>query len=99
MTERVTVTLPIELVEEIDRLERNRSRFIADAVQHELLRRRREGLQRSLMSPHPEAADLADTGLHDWALSLPSDDEGLVDVSSGKPVRWVEGQGWVEEPA
>ena len=98
-TERVTVTLPAELVERIDRLERNRSRFIAQAVGHELLRRRRNGLLRSLKSPHPEAAELAETGLADWGASLPADDERLVDVSAGKPVRWVEGQGWVEESA
>jgi hypothetical protein len=99
MIERVTVTLSAELVESIDRLERNRSRFIAEAVGHELVRRRREGLMRSLESPHPEAAELAETGLADWAASLPADDEGLVDISAGKPVRWVEGEGWVEESA
>jgi hypothetical protein len=98
-TERVTVTLSAELVESIDRLERNRSRFIAEAVGHELARRRREGLLRSLKNPHPEAAELAETGLADWAASLPADDEGLVDISAGTPVRWVEGQGWVEESA
>ena len=38
--ERVTVTLPAELVEKIDQLERNRSRFIAEAVEHELAQRR-----------------------------------------------------------
>lgn len=97
-TERVTVTLPIDLVEGIDRFERNRSRFITDAVEHELVRRRRESLLRSLQSPHPEAAELAETGLADWGASLPTDDEALVDVSAGTPVRWVEGQGWVEEP-
>lgn len=96
-TERVTVTLPIELVENIDRLERNRSRFIAEAVAHELARRRREGLLRSLQSPHLESADLAETGLAAWGASLPVGDDGLVDVAAGKPVRWVEGQGWVEE--
>lgn len=96
-TERVTVTLPAELVRSIDRLVRNRSRFIAKAVEHELDRRRREGLHRSLAHPHPEAAELADAGLDEWAESLP-EDEGLVDVSAGKPVRWVEGEGWVEEP-
>jgi hypothetical protein len=98
-TERVTVTLPIDLVEGIDRFERNRSRFITQAVEHELARRRRAGLLRSLASPHPEAAELADTGLVDWGESLPADDDGLVDESAGKPVRWVEGQGWVEESA
>lgn len=98
-TERVTITLPIHLVEDIDRFERNRSRFITEAVEHELVRRRREGLLRSLKSPHPEAAELAETGLADWGASLPADDEGLVDESAGMPVRWVEGQGWVEESA
>jgi metal-responsive CopG/Arc/MetJ family transcriptional regulator len=29
-TERLTVTLPVELVESIDRIERNRSRFIVE---------------------------------------------------------------------
>ncbi len=98
-TERVTVTLPIELVEGIDRFERNRSRFITEAVEHELVRRRREGLLRSLASPHPEAAELAETGLGDWGASLPAGDEGLVDEAAGKAVRWVEGEGWVEESA
>jgi hypothetical protein len=96
-TERVTVTLPAELVRSIDRLEKNRSRFIAEAVQHELDRRRREGLRRSLEQPHPEAAELADAGLDEWAASLP-EDEGLVDMAAGRPVRWVEGEGWIEEP-
>lgn len=99
MTERVTVTLPAGVVESIDRFERNRSRFIAEAVEHELVRRRRDGLLRSLESPHPEAAELAEAGLADWGASLPADDGGLVDVHAGKPVRWVEGQGWVEESA
>jgi len=96
-TERVTVTLPIDLVEGIDRLERNRSRFITEAVEHELVRRRREGLLRSLRSPHPEAGELAETGLAEWGAGLPPGDEALVDVRAGKAVRWVEGQGWVEK--
>ena len=32
-----------------------------------------------------------------WAVSLPVGEEGLVDVTAGKPVRWVDGQGWIEE--
>ena len=98
-TERVTVTLPVEFVAGIDRFERNRSRFITEAVERELNNRRRDGLLRSLTSPHPEAAELAEAGLADWAAGLPGGDESLVDVSAGKPVRWVEGQGWTEEPA
>lgn len=96
-TERVTVTLPAELLQSIDRLERNRSRFITQAVEHELTRRRREALLRSLQSPHPEAAELAEMGLADWAASLPADDGELVDPSAGTPVRWVEGHGWTED--
>ena len=97
-TERVTVTLPAELVQNIDRLEKNRSRFIAEAVEHELARRRHEGLRRSLEHPHPETAELADVDLDEWAASLPEGDEALVDLSAGMPVRWVEGEGWIEEP-
>ena len=56
-TKRVTLTLPIELVRSIDALERSRSRFIAEAVRHELFRRRRVALMRSREHPHPEATD------------------------------------------
>lgn len=94
--ERVTVTLSVELLEGIDRLERNRSRFIAEAVEHELARRRHEKLLRSVRNPHPETVDLADAGLEDWNADMP-DDEGLVDLAGGTAVRWVEGHGWVEE--
>ena len=96
--ERVTVTLSAELVEGIDRIERNRSRFIAEAVEHELTRRRRDELLSSVRNPHPETVDLADAGLEDWIGDLP-DDKGLVDVAGGTAVRWVEGQGWVKESA
>jgi len=96
--ERVTITLSAELVEGIDRLERNRSRFIAEAVEHELARRRRAALLDSVSNPHPETADLADSGLGDWTADLPHD-EGLVDLAGGTAVRWVEGQGWVKESA
>jgi hypothetical protein len=98
-TERVTVTLPIDLVESIDRVEQNRSRFVADAVRRELARRRRGELLRSLRNPHPETAELAELGLAKWAANLPANDEGLVDMRAGTPVRWVEGQGWVKGAA
>jgi post-segregation antitoxin (ccd killing protein) len=96
--ERVTVTLSAELLEEIDRLERNRSRFIAKAVQHELDRRRRDALLESISSPHSETTQLVDTDLTDWTSDLP-DDEALVDLSAGTAVRWIEGRGWVKESA
>ena len=94
--ERVTVTLPADLVEEIDRVERNRSRFIAEAVEQELRRRRRETLLQSISDPHPEATELSGASLGDWTSELPAD-ETLVDGAAGTPVRWVEGTGWVRE--
>jgi hypothetical protein len=96
-TERVTVTLPAKLMEKIDRLDRNRSRFIAEAVERELARRRGAARLTSVSNPHPETADLADPGLGDWTADLP-DEQGLVDVCGGTAVRWVEGQGWVKGP-
>ena len=93
-TERVTVTLPAETIETIDRLEKNRSRFIAQAIQRELERRRQEELQRSIDNPHPEAAALAEAGFDDWAASLPTEEEALVDMSAGTPVVWAPGEGW-----
>jgi hypothetical protein len=90
--ERVTVTLPIDLVRDIDRREKNRSKFVAEAVRHELDRRRRAELRRSLRNPHPESADL-----EEWTRGLPEEDtEALVDSNAGQPVRWVSGEGWVE---
>ena len=95
---RVTITLPAGLLEEVDRLERDRSRFIADAVQREVTRRRHAALLESVRSPHPETTQSVDVGLADWTSELP-DDEGLLDPSGGTAVRWVEGEGWIKEPA
>ena len=93
-TARVTVTLPAELVESIDRIEPNRSRFVAQAIERELARRQRAGLLRSLRSPHPEAMALAEAGLAEWGAGEPASDD-LVDSSAGRSIRWVEGRGWV----
>ena len=96
-TERVTVTLPRDLLDEIDRIEPNRSRFVQDAVRRELDRRRREELARSLDAPHAEAEELADAGFDDWADRLPAEDTtGLVDLDSGTSVVWTPGEGWKE---
>ena len=96
---RVTVTLPTDLVEEIDRLETNRSRFVAEGVRRELQRRRREALRDSLRSPHSESTEIAEEGLAAWGAALPADDVAeLVDARAGKAVRWVPGEGWVEDP-
>lgn len=96
-TARVTVTLPADLVEEIDRLEKNRSKFVLEGVRREVQRRRREALKRSLRSPHPESAQLAEVGFEGWAESLPKEDAAdLVNVRAGTPVRWVPGHGWTK---
>jgi Arc/MetJ-type ribon-helix-helix transcriptional regulator len=95
--ERVTVTLPNDLVRDIDRREKNRSKFVAEAVRHELDRRRRAELRRSLHNPHPESTELAEQGLEEWTGGLPEEDtEALMYPSAGRPVRWVSGEGWVE---
>ena len=95
-SERVTVTMPAELVAGIDRYERNRSRFIAEAVRHELKRRQRLELQRSLENPHPDTAATAALGLQSWQQSLPTGDADLLDPAAGVPVRWSPDQGWQE---
>jgi Arc/MetJ-type ribon-helix-helix transcriptional regulator len=96
--ERVTVTLPKDLVREIDRREKNRSNFVAEAVRQELDRRRRDDLRRSLQNPHPESTAVAEQGLEEWTRGLPEEDtEALLDPSAGRPIRWVPGDGWVEE--
>jgi hypothetical protein len=96
-SERVTITLPADVVEDIDRVERNRSKFILDAVRQALERRRQESLQRSLSNPHPEAATLGEEGFAEWARALPEEDvSSMVDAGAGQDVRWVPGEGWVE---
>ena len=94
---RVTVTLPSEFVDEIDRREKNRSRFVLDAVRREIHRRRREDLRRSLSSPHPESSELAEAGFEEWgSASRRGESEELLDPDAGKPVRWLAGKGWVD---
>jgi len=98
--ERVTVTLPEDLLRDIDRRERNRSKFVAEAVRRELDRRRRAELRLSLENPHPESAELTEQGLEEWSRGLPEEDaESLLDNKAGKAVRWIPGEGWVEDQA
>ena len=95
--EQVTVTLPVDLLKDMDRRERDRSKFVADAVRHELERRRREELERSLSSPHAESYSLAERGFDEWTHSLPDEDtKALVPKDSGRAIRWVPESGWVE---
>ena len=86
--ERVTVTMPAELVAGIDRVERNRSRFIAEAVRHELKRRQRQELLRSLEDPHPDSLTTAELGLENWSQGLPVEDHNLLDPRSAIPLQW-----------
>ena len=93
----MTVTLPEEIIRDIDRQERNRSRFVLMAVRHELERRRKEELRRSLRTPHQDGDDVAQAGFAQWLEDLPGGDEGLVDIQAGESVRWVPGRGWTRE--
>ena len=94
---RVTVTLPDVVVNEIDRWEKNRSKFVLEAAERELELRRRRELERSLSYPHPESAQVADAGIEEWGEGWSSEDEELVDEAAGRPVRWTPDDGWREE--
>jgi hypothetical protein len=97
--ERVTISLSTELLRDIDRREKSRSRFVAEAVPRELDRRRRNELRQSLQNPHPESAGFSDAGFDEWARALPEEDaESLLDSTARRPVRWRPGEGWAEEP-
>ncbi len=94
-TERVTITMPREVVEDIDRRVRNRSKFILDAVRRELERRRREDLPLSLRNPHEESDAVADLGMDDWGKGFPEEEtDELLDPEGGRGVRWRSGKGW-----
>lgn len=94
---RVTVTLPDAIVVEIDRWEKNRSKFVLEATERELDLRRRHELERSLRNPHPESNQVAEAGIEDWGEGWVTDDEGLLDPSAGRSVRWTPDNGWGEE--
>lgn len=95
-SERVTITLPRELVEEVDRRERNRSKFVREAIRNEIERRKRAALRASLRSSHSESEELAELGLDQWASDLPEKVGDLVDPDAGTPVEWRPGEGWSE---
>ena len=92
--ERVTVTLPRELVDDIDRRERNRSRFIREAVRRELERRKREAFRLSLSQPHVESSEVEDLGLEEWLGASNTEAEQLLDLDTGVDVRWKPESGW-----
>jgi hypothetical protein len=97
MNERITVTMPQEIVRDIDRRERNRSKFILKAVENELERQRKEELRRSLRTPHLESEPMAKLGTAEWMAELPAGDEDLVDPNAGESVRWIPDKGWLKE--
>ena len=93
---RVTVTLPTELLDEVDLMGRNRSRFIHEAVRREVERRRREELRSSLQNPHGEVHEASELGYSEWAGTLPPEDVSeLVDPGGGTAVRWIPERGWI----
>ena len=95
-SERVTITLPEEMVQEIDGRERNRSRFVQRAVARELERLRQQELRRSLDNPHADSETVAESGFSEWAdLAAPGDQE-LLDNAAGKEIRWDANRGWIE---
>ena len=96
--ERVTVTLPHDLVRDIDRREKNRSKFIAEAVRRWSWRRRVEHYTWIAWKTRtPESVEFAEQGLDEWTRGLPDEDTAtLVNSNAGKGVRWVPGEGWLE---
>lgn len=57
----------------------------------------RAELRRSLQNPHLESWGFAEQRLDDWTLQTEKDAEHLVDSRCGRPVRWVPGEGWVDD--
>ena len=94
---RVTVTLPSELLVDIDKEDENRSRFILEAIRRELEWRKLQQLHLSLESPHPETSEWEKLGVENYARSLPPQADDLVLPGAGQAIRWIPGEGWVKE--
>lgn len=93
--QRISVSLPEELVNEIDRSAPDRDSFVAEAVKHELTRRQKDGLQASLEYPHAKTLLVAEAPLCEWPEGVPADEwSDVLDEDSGEEIRWVEGKGW-----
>ena len=95
-SERVTITLPAEMLQEIDGREPNRSRFVQQAVARELERLRQQELQRSLDNPHADSEAVAESGFSEWADLAAHGDQELLDPAAGKEIRWDADRGWIE---
>jgi len=93
--ERVTVSLPADLLLELDRRSKNRSAFVQEAVLREIGRRVRLELLDSGRNPHPETLAYAGESLDEWATMLPKEDTTkMYDPKKVTPLRWIEGKGW-----
>ncbi|MGH2758830.1 MAG: CopG family ribbon-helix-helix protein [Actinomycetota bacterium] len=98
MRKNITISLPEDMADEIDQRSSNRSRFVLEALQAHIEQLRRDELDRSLRSPHPESGELADADLSSW-VAAGTDETGLVDPAEGQTIRWQPGRGWIFEDA
>jgi hypothetical protein len=89
---RISIDLPDDLLQQMDRLERDRARFLLLAVRNELRRRLALELQKSVDHPHPESRELAGLGLADWG--DPDSGDDLLDPEAAIPVEWLPDLGW-----
>jgi hypothetical protein len=95
-SERLTVTLPEEMVREIEKHERNRSRFVQRAVAREIQRLRQEKLRQSLDNPHTDSEVVAESGFSEWADLGAEGDLDLLDTAAGTKILWDSERGWIE---
>lgn len=93
--QRITLTLPSEVVTAIDRTTHDRDSFVTDAVRHEIDRRREDQLQRSLDRPHPETSMANKSVPRDWPTGVPHDEwDELLTSELGQDICWEEEKGW-----
>ena len=98
--QRITLTLPSEVVTAIDRTTHDRDSFVTDAVRHEIDRRKEAQLRRSLDGPHPETSELAVSPSSNWPAGVPRDEwDDLLTSDLGEEIRWEEGKGWQRQIA
>ena len=95
--EQIKVTLPEDVIRDIDRVHGDRDKFVLELVRLELQRRRHQESWRTSVDPLPERFHASEMELDDWGQDSPEGDLfGLVDLKTGAAVRWIPGKGWVE---
>ena len=93
--QRIALTLPSEVITEIDRTTHDRDSFVEDAVRHEIDRRREDQLRRSLDDPHPETSKAVGSSPSNWPTGVPHDEwDELLRSELGEEIRWEEAKGW-----